>query len=68
MIAYHNIQHLNIIDMIIDPPNLFVGGSFFVVFQFWRKPLAIEGNALQMQTPNSWESLTIGRNPLLMSK
>ena len=33
-----------------------------------RKSLTIEGNALQITTNNSWESLAIGRNPLLMSK
>ena len=31
-------------------------------------PLTIEGNALQITTNNSWESLAIGRNPLLMSR
>ena len=32
------------------------------------KSLTIEGNALRIKTNNSWTSLTIGRNPLRMSK
>ena len=33
-----------------------------------RKSLTIEGHVLQITANNSWESLAIGRNPLLMSK